>query len=1018
MAEVSIKKKRIKNISIWVLFGIYIAMALVLIIKSCISGPASAAQSSQIGNIAAGVIDNIKGDSTEAIYPTSTSIENKSEININKNIGDTYEISVKTLPENATYKEINYSSSDENIAAVTNEGLISFLNEGEVTITVKNTIFDEKSADLKLNNKNLTDSITFNVLPIAIESVETTITYIEDNIVVNLNGEGNKYTLYRDVAYTINTKIYPENATNQSLDFVYDSSNFSINNDGRINIKSMSEDYEEIKITQNDVTYSTIYIKIIEIKNFIPFESIQFVADSKEVAVGESFSKSSLKIRLNSGESIPTYSDYDFSVISGSEYLSYISNNFKGLKEGEATIRVESATNASIYDDLIVKISEKALISFDLTINSKKSSFTGTEGSTYTLTPKNFNPTNSTPILCNYSKTYTSSDSSIAKITSNKVVALKEGDAVITCTITNINGEEAISSSINFHVDPKPQPVEPTEYTITSFTYTNNLNENKENGDAVDDFNIVFTNTSYDLSIKIPSSEFFGYTNKNSTTTDITSSVSNKNLSYEILSIYSKEDSSNEVTDKTEYIEQNGSTISIKKECSFTISVTHSSSNLTSSEVLTFYAINKISYVVKENDEEVLDLNSLIVGKNYTIEFNENYDFQINYNEASKSKNLSYVINDESIQFISNDEIDFEIIVSYKYNDFVSKTLQNSIKISINHIFVNELSLNIYKINDSEYTKIEPKINIENNKFIRVKKSDNLKFSYEINEDNTSSNISITSSDASIISINENSLKLNKTGEATITLKDSISGLEDNILVIVENVIEINSENPLTISGDGRFYSIDNENNILKLVNGHSIVLKINFTESSTYKTVTYSSSDETVAKFTGGVITPLKPGKTTLTLDFNDNITEFITSDNASKLGLQMTIKLEVSAQSVKDTVTNFFKIVRKSIGHFGAFFVAGIFSTIFFLLKFDKKKWFFSVPVNLVQGFALAGLTEIIQIFVPGRYGTMQDVGIDFLGFFLSALLVSIIIISTYFIKKAIQKKKKLKNNENNIN
>ena len=52
-------------------------------------------------------------------------------------------------------------------------------------------------------------------------------------------------------------------------------------------------------------------------------------------------------------------------------------------------------------------------------------------------------------------------------------------------------------------------------------------------------------------------------------------------------------------------------------------------------------------------------------------------------------------------------------------------------------------------------------------------------------------------------------------------------------------------------------------------------------------------------------------------------------------------------------------------------------------------------SVPVNIILGFGVAALTEFIQYFVPGRYGCLSDVLLDFSGFIISAILLSVILI-----------------------
>lgn len=121
-------------------------------------------------------------------------------------------------------------------------------------------------------------------------------------------------------------------------------------------------------------------------------------------------------------------------------------------------------------------------------------------------------------------------------------------------------------------------------------------------------------------------------------------------------------------------------------------------------------------------------------------------------------------------------------------------------------------------------------------------------------------------------------------------------------------------------------------------------------------------------------------------------------------------------SKKAIPDSNLNKFNaFLRKSIGHFGAFGLSGIFTTITLflflkdILKGKKKYWI--ILISLGFGFALAGLTEIIQHFVKGRNGNFQDVLLDFCGYalFLIGLLIIyfIVILIIKLIKKLRQKK-----------
>lgn len=76
----------------------------------------------------------------------------------------------------------------------------------------------------------------------------------------------------------------------------------------------------------------------------------------------------------------------------------------------------------------------------------------------------------------------------------------------------------------------------------------------------------------------------------------------------------------------------------------------------------------------------------------------------------------------------------------------------------------------------------------------------------------------------------------------------------------------------------------------------------------------------------------------------------------------------------------SNTYEMVRKFMGHGGlsALLGFGIFGTLFLLCK---RKWgcaLFSAPL----AFVYAGISEGIQYFTPGRFCTITDVLIDFIG------------------------------------
>ena len=101
------------------------------------------------------------------------------------------------------------------------------------------------------------------------------------------------------------------------------------------------------------------------------------------------------------------------------------------------------------------------------------------------------------------------------------------------------------------------------------------------------------------------------------------------------------------------------------------------------------------------------------------------------------------------------------------------------------------------------------------------------------------------------------------------------------------------------------------------------------------------------------------------------------------------------------KDTINDsnigsFSFFVRKVVGHFSLFLVSGLLtasSVKFFYFDVKKRFWIY-VLISLSIGLFLAGLTELIQLFVPGRSGQITDVLIDFSGYFIGGLIIFLIV------------------------
>ena len=154
----------------------YILCMVVLIVEASMNSQTSSIQSNLVGDIIADIVNNVSKDQTTIIYPESVKIENKQAV-YNYFVGDELTLDVKTLPENATYKQKTFHSSDESIAKVSDKGEILLLKQGCATITVKNAY-----------DPSLSDSISINCFNIEATAIESKIE--------NAVEEEGIYTLY------------------------------------------------------------------------------------------------------------------------------------------------------------------------------------------------------------------------------------------------------------------------------------------------------------------------------------------------------------------------------------------------------------------------------------------------------------------------------------------------------------------------------------------------------------------------------------------------------------------------------------------------------------------------------------------------------------------------------------------------------------------------------------------------------------------------------------------------------
>ena len=379
-----------------------------------------------------------------------------------------------------------------------------------------------------------------------------------------------------------------------------------------------------------------------------------------------------------------------------------------------------------------------------------------------------------------------------------------------------------------------------------------------------------------------------------------------------------------------------------------------------------------------EKDGEVVELTDEV----YHLDQYEAYEIISTFEPLNASvRKIEYEYNQEFIN-ISNDIIVAKnpttepIIIKLKCDE-----IEKEIKLMINEIAIPVVELVDYNINNlSIEMSVNQSIKLSKNPF-------NISF---IPEDATNQNLIFVSKDTNVVRIENGSLKAIGIGTANVEITFEDKNIKKEVEVRVKNIIELNEESPYDINQE--YLEYNSKDNIYHIRNGYSGRINCNFTEASTYTTATFTSSDTSVLLVgDDGVFTPVKTGNVTITVTIDDGVLEPVV----------YTIDFEVEKTPFIEDLVTFFYMIRKGIGHFGAFLVLGILGSFGLLLMFDKKKWIFSIPLNIVLGFGVAGLTEHIQTFVPGRSGNWDDVWLDFSGFMTAASIITVMILLIYFHK-----------------
>ena len=821
--------------------------------------------------------------------------------------------------------------------------------------------------------------------------------------------------VYINTTHKLRTTTHPADATYQSVEYVSSNENLAtidadgniyFHNLGTVNIKAYNAKFPEINDSFN--------VKINEIKA-ISISSIISNANKNNdnvytLYLGTQYSIGTTFNPTNTTNKNLTYSS------NASNYISIDDNGtITPLKSTSNSIYEIDVKHGELTNTLKFKVETGNIIDLQ-SIKISNLSLYVSQSKTPTIT--------FTPYNASY-KSYklTSSNTSIAKISNNQIVGVKAGTATITVTSTvypSIKGTMTVTVLAKPEADMSKSTIKLTSSLFMSDTAQVQIS--KYPSYAKD---IVATYSSDDPSIATVSSTG-KVTAINAGTTNIRVVANNKNYTFPLTVAY-KED----IVTKGFTLNQSTTNIYCGKDYNIEelFYVNTWSPSLPNNPTLTYTSLSSNSLTLENNILNIsvpgtyqFDITHKPSGINKTVSITSAYDFNIKDNNNLEINELNLFVNqtklitvessfeEQTYKVISSDEsllsvnkidnsfaiqgnnngsVTLTVIPTYDDKEYTS--LAKTISVNISHIYSSSL---VSYIVDEENNYQTPDKNI-----VTLKLGNKYYIKNLLSGDTTNHSFSITSSDENILKVESLTeiIPVN-TGLATITVKEKYSNLEYKINIKVINQIFIDSENPFTIKGEKLSYNQLLDEYLLR--NGYIAGIRVNFLEGTTYDKVTFNSSNEEVATIgKDGVITPLKEGTTIIT----------VTCDDGELEPYVVELKLRVLKQELIKDISTFLYKVRKGIGHFGAFLVLGIFSTLTWSLFFNDKKLFFSIPVNIVLGCGIAALTEYIQLFVPGRYGALSDVILDCSGFMISTVIISITFIVIAIVQYVKRKKNK---------
>ena len=379
-------------------------------------------------NVMAGVTITVVEDKVDV----TSVVVNKESLTLK--VGNTYSLSAKVYPENATNKNVTWISSNSDIVSVSSNGKIKAKRTGSATITAKtsNGVSDSTIVTVKANSvkpKKPTEPVN----PYEV----TDISLNRETATISVGGK-----------VKVNYTISPATATNKNVTWsISDKSVISVSRDGIITGLKVGTSKATVK-TYNNKT-ATITVTVTSSKVYPT--NIKLNAYSKAIYVGDIFDLVATLEPNNTTENSVTWTS------SNPKVATVVNGRVKGISAGTAVITAKTVNGKTAQSKITVSVKTVNPTGIKLNTNSLKIGKGKSARLVATIEPSN---------ATNKTIRWSSSNTSVAKVVNGTVTGVNTGTATITAETVNGIKASATVKVVSTSIDPTSITVKPTVGTI------------------------------------------------------------------------------------------------------------------------------------------------------------------------------------------------------------------------------------------------------------------------------------------------------------------------------------------------------------------------------------------------------------------------------------------------------------------------------------------------------------------------------------------------------------------------